>query len=94
MERKGADHSANLDYLKKIEGQIRGVQKMIEERRYCVDVLTQLHSVVGAILSVEDRILKRHVEHWVASAFRSRSKHDTEAKVDEVLKLLSQFRRG
>ena len=93
MERKGADHSDTLDYLRKIEGQIRGVQKMIEGRRYCVDVLTQLHSVVGAILSVEDKILKRHLEHCVTSAVRARSKRDVETKIKEILQLISQFRK-
>ena len=93
MERKGADHSENLGYLKKAEGQIRGVQKMIEEKRYCIDILTQLHSVVGAILSVEDKILKRHLEHCVVSAFKARSKKDVEAKIEEIVSLISQFRR-
>ena len=93
MKRKGADHSDTLGYLKKVEGQIRGIQKMIEEKRYCVDVLTQLHSAVGAILSVEDKILKRHLEHCVTSAVRSRSKKDIEAKIAEIIQLISQFRK-
>lgn len=93
MERKGADHTDTLGYLKKAEGQIRGVQRMIEEKRYCVDVLMQLHSVVGAILSIEDKILKRHLEHCVASAVRSRSKKDAETKIKEILQLISQFRK-
>ena len=93
MERRGADHSDTLGYLKKAEGQIRGVQKMIEEKRYCVDVLMQLHSVVGAIFSIEDKILKRHLEHCVTSAVRSRSKRDVETKIAEIIQLISQFRK-
>ncbi|MBI5124496.1 MAG: metal-sensitive transcriptional regulator [Candidatus Omnitrophica bacterium] len=93
MEKKGVDHSDSLGYLKKIEGQIRGVQKMIEEERYCIDILTQLHSVVGAILSVEDKILKKHLEHCVVSALKARSRKDVEAKIEEIVKLVSQFRR-
>ncbi|MBI5143980.1 MAG: metal-sensitive transcriptional regulator [Candidatus Omnitrophica bacterium] len=93
MERKGANHSGNLGYLKKIEGQIRGVQKMIEENRYCIDILTQLHSIVGAILSVEDKILKKHLEHCVVSALKARSRKDVETKIEEIVKLVSQFRR-
>ena len=93
MKRKGADHTDTLGYLKKIEGQIRGIQKMIEEKRYCVDVLMQLHSVVGAILSVEDKILKRHLEHCVASAFRAKTKREIEKKIDEVIELITQFRK-
>lgn len=93
MEPKGIDHRDQLDYLRKIEGQIRGIQKMIEERRYCVDILTQLHSAVGAILSVEDKILKRHLGGCVASAFRSRTKKDIEKKIDEMIELITKFRR-
>ena len=93
MKRKGADHSDTLGYLKKVEGQIRGIQKMIEEKRYCVDVLTQLHSAVGAILSVEDKILKRPLEHCVVSAVRGKSKKEVEAKIDEILHLIAQFRK-
>ena len=52
-------HHKQLVSLKRIEGQVRGVQKMIEEERYCIDILTQLHSVVGAILRVEDNIFKK-----------------------------------
>jgi len=86
-------HEKNLIALRRIEGQVRGVQRMIEEKRYCVDVLMQLHSVVGAILSIEDKILKRHLEHCVTSAVRSRSKRDVETKITEIIQLISQFRK-
>ncbi len=92
MKRKGADHTDVLSYLKKIEGQIRGIQKMVEENRYCIDILTQLHSVVGAIMSVEDKILKRHLENCVVSAFRSKSSKEREAKIEEMLGLIKKFR--
>jgi DNA-binding FrmR family transcriptional regulator len=47
-------HEEQLVFLKKIEGQVRGIQKMIKEKRYCVDILTQLHSIIGAISRVEN----------------------------------------
>jgi DNA-binding FrmR family transcriptional regulator len=93
MEKRGMDHSANLIYLKKIEGQIRGVQRMIEEKRYCIDILTQLHSVVGAILSVEDKVLKSHLENCVVSACASKSEREKETKINEILDLITKFRR-
>ena len=86
------EHTEVLSYLRKIEGQICGVQKMIEEKRYCVDILTQLHAIVGAIENVEDKILKKHFENCVMSAFRSDSKKDREEKMEEILKLISKFR--
>ena len=55
-------HSEQLVYLRKIEGQIRGLQKMIEQGRYCVDILTQIQSVSGAIRRVENEVFKKHLE--------------------------------
>ena len=86
-------HSDTLVYLSKIEGQIRGVQKMIEEGRYCIDILAQLRSIAGAISSVEDRILEKHLNSCVVSAFRSDSKKEKEAKIKELLELVSKLRR-
>lgn len=87
------EHTEVLSYLRKIEGQIRGVQKMIEERKYCVDILTQLHAIVGAIGNVEDKILRKHFENCVVSAFRGDSKKDRNDKMEEILKLISKFRK-
>lgn len=86
-------HQDQIVFLKRIEGQIRGVQKMIEEERYCIDILTQLHSVVGAILSVEDKILKKHIQGCVAHALKSKSTSAGEKKIDEIMNLLRKFRK-
>ena len=88
------EHKEQLVFLKKIEGQIRGIQRMIEDRRYCVDILTQLHSIVGAILRVEDKIFQRHLEVCVAKALKSKSEIEKKKKIDEVMNLMSRFRRG
>ncbi len=87
-------HKEQLAFLRKIEGQIRGVQKMIEEGRYCVDILTQLHSIVGAILRVEDKIFGRHLEGCVMRALQGKSAMEKQKKIDEVIGLLNRFRRG
>lgn len=86
-------HEQELSRLRKIEGQIRGVQKMIEEKRYCIDVLTQLSSVVGAILSVEENILGRHLKGCVQECMQKGSPEDRQRKVDEVIEVLRKFRR-
>ena len=52
-------HESQLEYLKKIEGQVRGIEGMIEGKRYCVDILTQLRSVIGALYRVENEIFRR-----------------------------------
>ncbi|MCQ9208742.1 MAG: metal-sensitive transcriptional regulator [Omnitrophica bacterium] len=87
-------HAEQLVFLRKIEGQIRGVQKMIVEKRYCIDILIQLHSIVGAILRVEDKILKKHLEGCVTEALKGKSGLEKQKKIDEVLNLLKKFRRS
>ena len=86
-------HKDQLIFLKKIEGQIRGIQRMIEDKRYCVDILTQLHSIVGAILRVEDKILKKHLEGCVVKALKGRSEVEKQRKIDEIVELISRFRK-
>ena len=86
-------HEAELVRLRRIEGQIRGVQKMIEEKRYCVDILTQLTSIVGAIKSVEENILERHLKGCVHQSFTKGNKDDKAQKVNEVIEVLKKFRR-
>jgi len=87
------EHTEVLSYLRKIEGQVRGVQKMIEGKKYCINILTQLHAIVGAIGNVEDKILRKHFENCVISAFRGDSKREREEKMEEVLNLISKFRK-
>ncbi len=86
-------HNEKLVSLRKIEGQIRGVQKMIEDKRYCVDILTQLHSIVGAILRVESDILKGHLEGCVSHAMRGKSEIEKKEKIAEVIDLITKFRK-
>lgn len=87
-------HGAQLVFLKRIEGQIRGIQRMIEQKRYCVDILIQLHSIVGAILRVEDKILRRHLEGCVTRALKGESEIEKHKKIDEIMGLLKKFRRS
>lgn len=86
-------HKEELERLRKIEGQIRGAQKMIEEERYCVDILQVLSSVQGAIEKVEDQILRRHLEGCVSHAVKSGSSKERNEKFNEILELVSKFRK-
>ena len=86
-------HEEELIRLRRIEGQIRGVQKMIEEKRYCVDILTQLSSIVGAIKGVEENILERHLKGCVQHSFIKGKNEDKAKKIDEVIKVLKKFRK-
>ena len=61
--KKNPDHADNIVALRRIEGQVRGVQKMIEDHKYCIDILTQIQAVKGALSRVEEKILEKHIMH-------------------------------
>ena len=84
-------HKKHVDALRRIEGQIRGIQKMIEDKRYCVDILTQLSAVGSAVASVQNGILERHFDTCFATALEKGSATERKKKVDEVLKILKTF---
>jgi CsoR family transcriptional regulator, copper-sensing transcriptional repressor len=94
MVKKMPAHDEQLIALRRIEGQVRGVQKMIEEKRYCVDILTQLSSVSCALLRVQDKVLQRHLKGCVANAFKGRSEIEKQKKINEIIGLLKKFRKG
>ena len=86
-------HQEQLTFLNKIEGQIRGVQKMVQEKRYCVDIITQIHSVIGALNRVEDEIFKKHIDNCVVNALQGKSESEKQKKVNEIVELISRFRK-
>jgi DNA-binding FrmR family transcriptional regulator len=87
-------HRDDLARLPKIEGQIKGVQKMIEEDRYCIDILTQLNAVSGAVRKVEENILNRHLRTCVRESFSAAARDDRDRKVEEIIAVLGRFRRN
>jgi DNA-binding FrmR family transcriptional regulator len=93
MKEQTTTHSEEIVPLKKIEGQVRGIQKMIDDKRYCIDILTQLSSVVGAIRRVEENILNRHLRGCVRESFSKGNKEDRSQKIDEVIQVLQKFRK-
>jgi DNA-binding FrmR family transcriptional regulator len=90
----GADphpsHRAQLNALARIEGQVRGIRRMIDEGRYCVDILIQTRAVHAALRRVERRILRRHLETCVREAFQEGNPADREAKIEEILALFDR----
>ena len=80
--------NANQRRLRRIEGQIRGLQKMVEEDRYCADIITQVASVQEALRGVARNLMKNHLRHCAAKALRSGKKDQTEAMYDELLELI------
>jgi len=76
------------DRLRRIEGQVRGLQGMVEEDRYCIDVLTQLNSVTSALRSVGMGLLDEHVRHCVKESIQT---GDGDEKVEELLAAVARF---
>ncbi len=91
LTKRGTRHTEETIRLRRIEGQVRGVQKMIEDRRYCVDIITQLQSISAAIARVQERILKRHLEHCVTEAIRSGREEDKREKIEEIIDVLRNY---
>ena len=83
------NHSENLPRLNRISGQIDGIKKMIEEERYCLDIVNQIKAVRSALKSVEKNILQKHIQHCVAASF-STSKAEQQKKIDELIDYLEK----
>lgn len=78
--------------LNRIEGQVRGLAKMIEDDRYCIDVVNQVQAVIAALKRVEGEILKDHIGHCVEHAIRSGNKAAQREKVSELVATLARTR--
>jgi DNA-binding FrmR family transcriptional regulator len=88
-----ADKDALIRRLHRIEGQVRGIERMVEEDRYCIDVLTQISAVTTALESVAFVVLDDHVNHCVAGALASGDPAAAEEKSKELLDAVHRFSR-
>lgn len=82
-----------LNRLNRIEGQVRGLSRMVEEDRYCIDILTQLQAVRAALARVESEVLKDHMDHCVMGAIAGDDLADRKAKASELIELLGRASR-
>src|SRR5947199_10237483 len=82
-----------LKRLKRIEGQVRGLARMVEADRYCIDIVTQIAAVRAALRRVEEEVLRDHVAHCVEHAVASGSKAEQRRKIAELMDVLSRAER-
>ena len=82
------NHNKQLASLKRIEGQIRGIINMISDGKYCVDILNQVKAAKSALVTVESKILKKHIESCVKKSLKNKNALDV--KVKELLKLINK----
>ena len=81
-------HKEQLASLKRIEGQVRGVIKMIEDGKYCIDLLNQIKAVKSALVRVESKVLNKHTESCIKQSFKNKSELNT--KIEELIKLVNK----
>ena len=82
----------NLKRLRRIEGQVRGLQKMVEDERYCADVMTQISSVHEALRAVGRELMRNHLKHCATSAIRSGA-GEADAMYDELVEMMYKHSR-
>lgn len=91
MQRDGKPHLMNR--LSRVEGQVRGIARMVEDDRYCIDVLTQIRAVRAALAKVEVEILRDHLGHCIEGAIVSGDKVEQRKKAEELIVLMERATR-
>ncbi len=85
------NHEDQIRRLNKIEGQVKGIRKMIEDRRYCVDIVSQVKAAMAALRQVELGILESHIQHCVQAAMQTKDTLEVEEKIKEIMKLVGKM---
>ena len=88
---KANDKDALIRRLKRIEGQVKGIQKMVDEERYCVDVLVQISAIRSAINKVGTIILENHVKGCVSQSLKNGDDESTEVMINELISTIDKF---
>ncbi len=83
-------HKETLNRLSRIAGQVQGVKRMVEQEKYCIDIVTQIQAARSALRSVEMKILEKHMQHCVREAFTSGSQKNADEKMEELLRVMKK----
>lgn len=87
---KGMDHGIHKKRLNRVRGQIDGIDKMIDERRYCPDILIQLRAASKALQAIETEIMKTHIRGCVKTAIKARNEKEVVTKIEEIMNLVNR----
>ena len=79
--------------LARIEGQVKGIRAMVQNDRYCVDILLQLSAVISALKKVEDLVMENHLNTCVTDALKSEDEQESQLKIAELMDVMAKFRR-
>jgi len=83
-------HKESLNRLARVRGQINGIKRMIEEEKYCIDIITQIQAARSALRSLELKILEKHMHHCVNNALTDGDREDADEKIDELLRVMKK----
>ena len=84
-------HPETLHRISRIAGQVQGIRRMVEEQKYCIDIITQIQAARSALRAVELKILQKHMVHCVSDAFTSGSQKAAGEKMDELLRVMKKI---
>lgn len=87
---EGMNHDSHKKRLNRIRGQIDGIEKMIDDRRYCPDILIQLRAAAKALQAVESEIMKTHIHGCVKTAIKARNEKEVVTKIQEIMTLVNR----
>ena len=90
MDKKKTTHEKTLHRLARIAGQVQGVKRMVEEQKYCIDIVTQIQAARSALRAVELQILEKHMSHCVGDALETGNKKEAEEKMEELLRVMKK----
>lgn len=90
---EGKEKQSVLNRLRRIEGQVKGVANMVEEGRYCIDILNQTSAISAALRNVENIVMENHLNTCVADAMRSNDEEVKQEKSAEIMDVISKFRK-
>ena len=93
MKNHTTTHTENTARLSRIEGQIKGVKRMISEGEYCIDIITQIQAARSALQSVSKIILEKHIKHCVASAIRAHDEESIDQKLEEIMTTIKRMEK-
>jgi DNA-binding FrmR family transcriptional regulator len=83
-------HENCLVSLKKIEGQVRGIHRMIEDKKYCIDIMVQLNSILGAVTRVRNIVFQNHLKGCLLHSLKTEPKKGRENKIEEIINLVTR----
>jgi len=92
MEQK-TTHQEQLAALRRIEGQVKGIQKMIEDKKYCIDIIIQLHAAVNALYRVSEKIFAKHIAGCVQDAFNKKDRAQKDKKIREIVNVINMLHK-